>query len=153
MGQIPNLRSKYDTPFSRTTPFCSPVENRAAQKPKRRAIVRAVKPVRGIYEEWRSDEIPGPPYNGIANHAHHSLCPGLAVLPLLERGRRANARACGQGDAECKYWLHPDRLDIVEDFEYRCTPRLRREVRRIIFWHFDRIVAAWREHFGGDVAE
>jgi len=32
-------------------------------------------------------------------------------------------------------------------------PRLRREVRQIIFEHFDQIVAAWREHFGGDRAE
>ena len=56
----------------------------------------------------------------------------------------------GKGDAECKYWLHPDRFDIVEDFEYNCTPALRREVRQIIFEHFDQIVVAWREHFGGD---
>ena len=34
-----------------------------------------------------------------------------------------------KGDAECKYWLQPDRFDIVWDFEYNCTPRLRREVR------------------------
>ena len=26
-------------------------------------------------------------------------------------------------------WLDTDRFDIVEDFEYNCTPRLRREVR------------------------
>jgi hypothetical protein len=58
-----------------------------------------------------------------------------------------------KGDAECKYWLHPDRFDIVEDFEYNCTPRLRREVRQIIFEHFDHIVVAWRERFGGDRAE
>jgi len=45
-----------------------------------------------------------------------------------------------------------DRFDIVEDFEYNCTPRLRREVRQIIFEHFGHIVAAWREHFGGDRA-
>jgi hypothetical protein len=57
------------------------------------------------------------------------------------------------GGAECKYWLEPDNFDIVEDFEYNCTPRLRREVRRIIFEHFDQIVAAWREHFGEDNAE
>ena len=57
-----------------------------------------------------------------------------------------------KGDAECKYWLHPDRFDIVEDFESNCTPRLRREVRQIIFEHFDQIVVAWREHFGGDHA-
>jgi hypothetical protein len=42
-----------------------------------------------------------------------------------------------KGDAECKYWLHPDRFDITEEFEYNCTPRLRREVRQIVFEHFD----------------
>jgi hypothetical protein len=29
-----------------------------------------------------------------------------------------------------------DGFDIVEDFEYNCTPRLRREVRQIVFEHF-----------------
>jgi len=38
-----------------------------------------------------------------------------------------------KGDAECKYWLYPDRFDIEEEFEYNCTPRLRREVRQIVF--------------------
>jgi len=33
------------------------------------------------------------------------------------------------------------------------TTALRREVRQIIFEHFDQIVAAWREHFGEDRAE
>ena len=45
-----------------------------------------------------------------------------------------------------------DRFDITEDFEYNCTSRLRREVR-IIFGHFDQIVTAWQEYFGGDRAE
>jgi hypothetical protein len=58
-----------------------------------------------------------------------------------------------KGDAECKYWLHADRFDISEDFEYNLTPRLRREVRQIVFEHFDQIVAAWREYFGEDRAE
>ena len=60
-----------------------------------------------------------------------------------------------KGNAECKYWLQPERFDIVADFEYNFTPRLRREVRqdRAGFEHFDQIVAAWREHFGGDRAE
>jgi hypothetical protein len=56
-----------------------------------------------------------------------------------------------KGGAECKYWLHPDRFDIVEDIECNCTPRLRRGVRQMIFQHFDQIIAAWREHFGGIV--
>jgi hypothetical protein len=31
-----------------------------------------------------------------------------------------------KGDAECKYWLHSDRVDSVENFEYNCTPRMTR---------------------------
>ena len=53
-----------------------------------------------------------------------------------------------KGDAECKYWLYPNLFDIAEEFEYNCSPRLRREVRQIIFEHFDRITAAWEDHFG-----
>jgi len=78
--------------------------------------------------------------------ADDSLCAGLA-------GNEPMHVHAVKGDAECKYWLHPDRFDIVEEFEYNCTPRLRREVRQIIFQHFDHIVVAWREHFGGDRAE
>ena len=57
-----------------------------------------------------------------------------------------------KGDAECKYWLHPDRFDIGI---LSTTARrvLRRELRQIIFDHFDQIVAAWWEHFGGDRAK
>jgi hypothetical protein len=55
-----------------------------------------------------------------------------------------------KGDAECKYWLHPDRFDIIEEFEYNCTPRLRRQVRQM---HFDEIAASWEEYFGGHRAD
>jgi hypothetical protein len=51
-------------------------------------------------------------------------------------------------DAECKYWLNPEGFDIAEEFEWNCTPRLRREIRQVIFEHFDQIIASWREHFG-----
>lgn len=58
-----------------------------------------------------------------------------------------------KGDAECEYWLFPDRFDIAEGFEYNLTPRLRRELPQIIFEHFDQIAAAWRERFGADHAK
>jgi len=32
-------------------------------------------------------------------------------------------------------------------------PRLRREIRQIIFEHFGQIIVAWREHFGENRAE
>ena len=46
-----------------------------------------------------------------------------------KRGQRADARHAVKGDAERKYWLYPDGFDVVEDFEYNCSPRWRREVR------------------------
>jgi hypothetical protein len=49
--------------------------------------------------------------------------------------------------------IDPERFDITADFEYNCTPRLRREVRQIIFEHLDPIVAAGQEHFGGNHAK
>ncbi len=54
-----------------------------------------------------------------------------------------------KGEAECKLWLYPNRFDVEEAFEHNLTPRLRREVRRIVFEHFDLICAAWQEQFGG----
>jgi hypothetical protein len=58
-----------------------------------------------------------------------------------------------KGGAECKYWILADRFDIMEEFERNCTPRLRREIRQIIFEHFEQIVSAWREYFGEDRAQ
>ncbi len=51
-----------------------------------------------------------------------------------------------KGDAECKYWLHVEEFAVEEEWSYRLTPRLRREIRKIIFEHFDLIVEAWEKH-------
>jgi hypothetical protein len=90
---------------------------------------------------------------GLRVNAHYSLRSGLAVSFFSNEGTEPMHVHAVKGDAECKYWLQPARFDIVEDFEYNCTPRLRREVRQIIFEHFAQIVAAWREQFGGDRAK
>ena len=52
-----------------------------------------------------------------------------------------------KAEAECKFWLFPERFDIECEYEFQLTSRLRREVRQVIFEHFDEICAAWREHF------
>lgn len=49
-----------------------------------------------------------------------------------------------KGDADCKFWIRPDQYEIEEDFAHNLTPALRREIREIIFQHFDLIVEAWR---------
>ena len=53
-----------------------------------------------------------------------------------------------KGDVECKYWLNHELYEIEEAWAYNLTLRLRREVRKIIFDHFDLIVEEWRKSFG-----
>jgi len=53
-----------------------------------------------------------------------------------------------KAESECKFWLRPAFYEIEEDWSYNLTPRLRREVRKIIFDHFDLIVGEWKRHFG-----
>lgn len=54
-----------------------------------------------------------------------------------------------KGEAECKYLLDMSLYAIEEAWSYNLTPRLRREVRKIIFDHFDLIVEEWTRFFGG----
>ena len=49
-----------------------------------------------------------------------------------------------KGDAQCKYWILVDEFDVAEAWAFGLSPRLRREIRQIIFEHFDEIVTAWR---------
>jgi hypothetical protein len=55
-----------------------------------------------------------------------------------------------KGETECKYWLRPEFYEIEEAWSHNLTPRLRREVRKIIFDHFDLIAGEWHNVFGGE---
>lgn len=50
---------------------------------------------------------------------------------------------CQKGEAEAKYWLDLDGFEAVEAHVYNMSPADKRTVRRIIFQHFDYIVAEW----------
>jgi len=52
-----------------------------------------------------------------------------------------------KGDMECKYWLEVDEVEIKEAFSYNLTPAAKREVKKIIYQHFDVFVLAWNEYF------
>jgi hypothetical protein len=54
-----------------------------------------------------------------------------------------------KGGAECKFWLRKDAYDIEEAFAHGLTVPLRREIRRIVFEHFDLIIDEWDKYFGG----
>ena len=54
-----------------------------------------------------------------------------------------------KGEAECKVWLRQDTYDIEEAWSHGLTPHLRREIRKIIFDHFDLILDEWEARLGG----
>lgn len=52
-----------------------------------------------------------------------------------------------KGDTEGKFWLRRNEFDIDEAWSHGMTSQLRREIRRILFDHFDLLVEGWDEHF------
>ena len=55
-----------------------------------------------------------------------------------------------KAEMDCKFWLDVDRHEIREAFSYNMAPKDYREVRRIIFQHFDYIAAEWQRFHGGN---
>ena len=54
-----------------------------------------------------------------------------------------------KGESECKIWIRIDLYDIEFAWEHSLTPRLKREIRKIAFEHFDLIVEEWNKYFEG----
>ena len=51
------------------------------------------------------------------------------------------------GDMECKYWLLAEDVEIREAFSHNLTPSAKREIKKIIYKHFDLIIESWNSHF------
>ncbi len=52
-----------------------------------------------------------------------------------------------KGDAQAKFWIIIDEIEITEAFSYNFTLANKREVKKIIYQNFDVIVDAWFNHF------
>jgi hypothetical protein len=52
---------------------------------------------------------------------------------------------CRKGDLECKFWLDEEAFDISEAYSFGLSPRDKRQIRRIIFNHFDYIIEQWKK--------
>ena len=50
-----------------------------------------------------------------------------------------------KGNSECKYWLEQEAFDIKEAYSYNLSLRERRIIRKIIFEHFDYILAEYKK--------
>jgi fructose-1,6-bisphosphatase len=52
-----------------------------------------------------------------------------------------------KADKECKYWLKIADFEVVEVISYNLSPSDKREVKKIIYEHFDYIVTEWNRYF------
>ena len=52
---------------------------------------------------------------------------------------------CRKEDMECKYWLDRDNFDIEEAFTYNMSAKDKRQIRKIIYDHFEYIEKQWDE--------
>jgi len=52
---------------------------------------------------------------------------------------------CKCGDKECKFWIDLENFDIQEAFTFNMSSKDKRQIRKIIFEHFDYIVDQWLE--------
>lgn len=78
------------------------------------------------------------------------LVRGWRVFFYSDEGNEPPHVHARKGGAECKMWLQADVFDVVEAWSHGLSPQLRREIRRIIFDHFDLILSEWNRHLGGD---
>ncbi len=52
-----------------------------------------------------------------------------------------------KGEMECKFWIDEKEFEIHEAFSHRLTPTAKREIKKIIYQHFDYIALEWKRHF------
>ena len=52
-----------------------------------------------------------------------------------------------KAEMECKFWLDREKFEIEEAFAFRLSTAARRDIRRIIFQHFDYIIDEWDIYF------
>lgn len=52
-----------------------------------------------------------------------------------------------KGNMECKFWLEEENFEIKSAFEFNLTSQAKREIKKIIYEHFDYIVSEWHRFF------
>lgn len=57
---------------------------------------------------------------------------------------------CRKGEMECKYWLNRENFDIEEAFSYNMSPKDNRQIRKIIYNHFEYIEQQWDDDISLD---
>lgn len=52
-----------------------------------------------------------------------------------------------KADMEIKFWIDVDNFELEEAFSYRLSPQAKREIKKILYEHFDYIVNEWNKYF------
>lgn len=52
-----------------------------------------------------------------------------------------------KADMECKYWLNYEEYEITEAYSINMNNHSKREIKKIIYDHFDYIVTEWHKIF------
>ena len=48
---------------------------------------------------------------------------------------------------EIKFWIDVENFEINEAFSFNFTPQAKREIKKIIYEHFEYIVSEWNKYF------
>ena len=52
-----------------------------------------------------------------------------------------------KADIECKFWILEEEIEIKEAYAYNLNQKDRKEIKKIIYQHFDLIVDSWYKYF------
>ena len=77
--------------------------------------------------------------------AHNNDYFWLAIVFYSNEGNEPIHIHCRKGDMECKYWLDLNNYDLEEAFANNMSPRDTRQIRKIIYDHFEYIEEKWVE--------
>lgn len=69
----------------------------------------------------------------------------METFLLCQEGNEPIHVHCKKGNMECKYWIDEDTFDIQEAYSFGMSPRDKKQIRKIIFEHFEYITEQWRE--------
>ena len=70
---------------------------------------------------------------------------GWRIFFFANEGNEPIHVHCKKGQATAKFWIRPVDYDITSAYIRYMTKQQERELRSILFDHFDEIVAAWHE--------
>ncbi|MBI5787917.1 MAG: DUF4160 domain-containing protein [Candidatus Schekmanbacteria bacterium] len=70
---------------------------------------------------------------------------GWRLFFYMNEGNEPIHIHCKKADKECKYWLDVETFDLDEAYSYNLNSSDKREIKKIIFEHFEYIEQQWKE--------